>query len=135
MVSCKSPVIFLHSPAAKEEAGSANIFSNDGSFMSQYKALIDKQNREKQEKEAKEKKECEENKIQNESKQQAATARQEAHDGNKGVSQEQEQERGSRYQTTNTIHIIKVFINFQYFPIGCSGPYLCYLLWYYYTYN
>ncbi|XP_023941160.2 uncharacterized protein LOC112048042 [Bicyclus anynana] len=59
----------LSNPTVKEETGSPNIFSNDGSFMSQYKSLIDKQNREKQEKEAKEKLEIEESKrIKNESK-------------------------------------------------------------------
>lgn len=109
MVSCTMPVIFLHSPTGKEETGSPNIFSNDGSFMSQYKALIDKQNREKQEKEAKEKQECEENRIQNESNQKAVTDRQEAHDGNEGFNQEREQEKGSRYQTPNTIHITILF--------------------------
>ncbi|CAH2232185.1 jg12344 [Pararge aegeria aegeria] len=59
----------LSNPTAKEETGSPNIFSNDGSFMSQYKTLIDKQNRERQEKEAKERQECDEIKrIKNECK-------------------------------------------------------------------
>nr|XP_032514373.1 atrophin-1-like isoform X2 [Danaus plexippus plexippus] len=49
----------LSKPATNEETG-PNIFSNDGSFMSQYKALLEKQNKEKQEKEAKEKQENEE---------------------------------------------------------------------------
>lgn len=45
-------LLFLISPKAKED-NSANIFSNDGSFMSQFKALLEKQNKEKQEKEQK----------------------------------------------------------------------------------
>nr|XP_026493114.1 SURP and G-patch domain-containing protein 1-like isoform X4 [Vanessa tameamea] len=50
----------LSNPPVTDEKGSPNIFSNDGSFMSQYKALLEKQSKEKQEKEAKEKKEIEE---------------------------------------------------------------------------
>ncbi|XP_038221879.1 uncharacterized protein LOC119839588 isoform X2 [Zerene cesonia] len=48
----------LINPSAKEEKGSNNIFSNDGSFMSQYKALIEKQKKEKEEKEQKERQEA-----------------------------------------------------------------------------
>lgn len=118
-----SAIIFLHSPTGKEETGSPNIFSNDGSFMSQYKALIDKQNREKQEKEAKEKQESEENRIQNESKQKAVSARQEAHDGNEGYNQEREQDRGSRYQTTCTFHITSsyCYLTLKFAVNFCNG--------------
>ncbi|CAH0758078.1 unnamed protein product [Diatraea saccharalis] len=45
----------LTNPSTKDESGSANIFSNDGSFMSQFKALLEKQHQEKKEKEEKEK--------------------------------------------------------------------------------
>ncbi|XP_046966513.1 arginine-glutamic acid dipeptide repeats protein-like [Vanessa cardui] len=55
----------LSNPPVADEKGSPNIFSNDGSFMSQYKALLEKQSKEKQEKEAKEKKEIEESQKNN----------------------------------------------------------------------
>ncbi|XP_059061368.1 histone-lysine N-methyltransferase SETD1B-like [Achroia grisella] len=45
----------LSNPKAKDEKGSNNIFSNDGSFMSQFKALLEKQKQDKKEKEEKEK--------------------------------------------------------------------------------
>ncbi|XP_028168920.1 arginine-glutamic acid dipeptide repeats protein-like [Ostrinia furnacalis] len=45
----------LTNPSTSEDKNSANIFSNDGSFMSQFKALLEKQQQEKKEKEDKEK--------------------------------------------------------------------------------
>ncbi|XP_034833231.1 SURP and G-patch domain-containing protein 1-like isoform X1 [Maniola hyperantus] len=90
----------LSNPTAKEETGSANIFSNDGSFMSQYKALLDKQSREKQEKDAKEKQETDESKrIKNESKPKpVAIAKKEIHEAleNYNHTSERKPERGSR---------------------------------------
>ncbi|KAL4718332.1 hypothetical protein ACJJTC_006135, partial [Scirpophaga incertulas] len=44
----------LSNPAATDEKSSANIFSNDGSFMNQFKTLLQKQQQEKKEKEQKE---------------------------------------------------------------------------------
>ncbi|XP_072938384.1 uncharacterized protein [Epargyreus clarus] len=45
----------LTNPTANDDKGSKNIFSNDGSFMSQFKALLDKQKKEKEEKDELEK--------------------------------------------------------------------------------
>ncbi|VVC88169.1 unnamed protein product [Leptidea sinapis] len=52
----------------KEDSNSANIFSNDGSFMSQYKSLLEKQKREREEKELKEKMEAHEAEIKTKNK-------------------------------------------------------------------
>lgn len=50
-----SQVFFISSPSPQDDTGNSNIFSNDGSFMSQYKALLEKQKQDNQDKEEKEK--------------------------------------------------------------------------------
>lgn len=45
----------FHSPPQADDQGSVNIFSNDGSFMSQFKALLEKQKQDTKEKEEHEK--------------------------------------------------------------------------------
>lgn len=89
------------SPTTSDEKGSPNIFSNDGSFMSQYKALLEKQNKEKQEKEAKEKKENEEsqrnsNEIQEESDANPVQEENESFESQNHNTNERRPERGSR---------------------------------------
>ncbi|CAH0718301.1 unnamed protein product, partial [Brenthis ino] len=89
----------LTNPTASEDKGSPNIFSNDGSFMSQYKALLEKQSKEKQEKEAKEKQENEETKkSKNENKEKPETStKKEDHDNDESYHHsERRSERSSR---------------------------------------
>lgn len=50
----------IFSPSPKDDSGSVNIFSNDGSFMNQFKALLEKQKQDKQEKEDQEKQQSDE---------------------------------------------------------------------------
>ncbi|CAK1581009.1 unnamed protein product [Parnassius mnemosyne] len=57
-----------------DEKSPGNIFSNDGSFMSQYKALLEKQKQEKEKKEQKEKLEEEKKVKKNEAKHKPAEA-------------------------------------------------------------
>ncbi|CAH2087406.1 unnamed protein product [Euphydryas editha] len=91
----------LSHPTTSDEKGSPNIFSNDGSFMSQYKALLEKQNKEKQEREAKEKKELEEsqrnsNEIKEESETNPVQEENESLETQNHNSNERRPERGSR---------------------------------------
>ncbi|XP_041981060.1 uncharacterized protein LOC121734503 [Aricia agestis] len=97
----------LSNPASSDDSGSKNIFSNDGSFMSQYKALLEKQSKEKQEKEEKEKQERQEKneelqRKKNEAKQKSEQSSQEVdYDSDQNFSNDRQDHQEGRHRERN----------------------------------